>query len=173
MADLTPEERVEMDRVWRKKVRTIEYRAFELCKNVVDGFQARLEEYRKDVDDKRVPVKWNGYSAQIDALENSIMMTQLLLGMKCLPRDCQSPRTLETALRDVGVKESVIDATTKQCEEYRRKALALRNESLDLGDYATRVTLSVLNEKTRKGEKLTPEEDTALQRIYETLADEH
>lgn len=173
MTELTSEQRATEDELWMKKIGVIEYRAFELCKNVIDGFQARLEEYRMEIDNARVPVQWTGYSAQRDALHNAIMITQLLLGMKCLPRDCQSPRTLETALRDASIEETFIDATTKQCEEYHTKALALRDESLDLGDYERRVTLSVLNEKKRRGEKLTPEEDVALQRIYEILADEH
>lgn len=173
MAELTPEQRAELNDLWKKKIGVIECRAFELCKNVIDGYHARLEECRKAVDSGRVPVQWTGYSTERDALHNSIMMTQLLLGMKCLPRDCQSPRTLETALRDAGIEEAFIDATTKQCEEYHTKALSLRAESLDLDHYARHVTLSVLTEKKRMGEKLTPDEDVALQRIYEILAEEH
>jgi len=105
-----------------EKIGLIEYRLFELCKNVLDGYQKKLEGYEREVDNLNVPVSWENYQIDRDCLHHSIMSLQLLLGFHCLPQMYSAPRTLEAALRDLGVNEGEIDFDIKSCESYLQRA---------------------------------------------------
>ncbi len=97
---------------------TTEYRLLELYGNVLDGYQKRLEEYEREVDNQNVPVSWKNYQIDRNSLYNSIMSLQLLLGLDCLPRKSPIPRTLEVALQDLGVNEEQITTVVKViCKE--------------------------------------------------------
>lgn len=156
-----------------RKLSTMEYRMLELCGNILDGYQKRLDEYEKEIDSLNVPVSWPNYQIDRDGLHNSIMSLQLLLGENCLPRGCPVSRTLETALRDSGINEEDISVETKRCEDYLQRANELKERSLELGERAREVTRDVLREKRRRGETLTTEEKNALERVYEILSADH
>ncbi len=156
-----------------KKISTIEYRLLELCGNVLDGYQKRLEEYERNVDNQNVPVSWKNYQIDRDSLYNSMMSLQLLLGLDCLPKMCQAPRTLEMALRYSGVNEELINSEIKRCESHLQRAYDLRNRSLDYFDRERSATYDFLREKKKKGETLTSEEKELLDRVCEILSADH
>ncbi len=158
---------------WERKMSTMEYRLLGLCGDILDGYQKRLEGYEREVDSLNVPVSWPDYQIDRDGLYNSIMSLQLLLGVKCLPRGCPVPRTLETALRDSGINEDDISTETKRCEDYLQRAHELKERSLELGERAREVTRDVLREKRMRGETLTTEEKNVLERVYEILSADH
>lgn len=159
--------------MWEKKLSTIEYRAVELCGNILEGYQRRLEEYEKNLDCLNVPVFCPDYQTDRDGLYNSIITLQLLLGVKCITRDCQYPRTLESALQDAGIDKQNVGAEVNRCEDYLEKAKKLKEKSLDLAERAIRVTRDVLKEKQMQGEALTTEEKNALERVYDILSADH
>lgn len=156
-----------------KKISLIEYRLFELCKNVLEGYQKKLEGYEREVDNLNVPVSWANYQIDRDCLHNSIMSLQLLLGLDCLPQMYPAPRTLEAALRYLGVDKGEIDSDINSCESYLQRANELKERSLELGERAREVTRDVLREKRMRGETLTTEEKNALERVYEILSADH
>ncbi len=156
-----------------RKLSTMEYRMLELCGNILDGYQKRLDEYEKQVDNLNVPVSWSNYQIDRDSLYNSIMSLQLLLGLECLPRMCPTPRTLEAALRDSGVDEREIDSDIKSCESYLERAKELKEKSLDYFEKERRATYNFLREKRMSGEPLTSEEKERLDRICEVLSADH
>ena len=67
-------------------------------------------------------VELNGNLDDKNCLHHSIMSLQLLLGFHCLPQMYSAPRTLEAALRDLGVNEGEIDFDIKSCESYLQRA---------------------------------------------------
>ena len=152
---------------------TTEYRLLELCGNVLDGYQKRLEEYKREVDDQNVPVSWPNYQMDRDGLHNSIMSLQLLLGLDCLPRTSPVPRTLEAALQDLGFNEEQITTEIKRCESHLQRAHDLKNRSLDYFDRERSATYDFLQGKKKKGEALTSEEKEHLDRICEILSADH
>lgn len=156
-----------------KKISLIEYRLFELCKNVLDGYQKKLEGYEREVDNLNVPVSWANYQIDRDCLYNSIMGLQLLLGLDCLPKMYPAPRTLEAALRDSGVDEREIDSDIKSCESYLERAKELKEKSLDYFEKERGATYNFLREKRMSGEPLTSEEKERLDRICEVLSADH
>ncbi len=156
-----------------KKISTIEYQLLELCGNVLDGYRKRLEEYERDVDNQNVPVSWKNYQIDRDSLHNSIMSLQLLLGLDCLPKMCTAPRTLEVALRDLGVNEEQINAEIKCCEDYLQRAHNLKERSLDYYQREIRTTYDFLRRKKKRGETLTLEEKENLDRVCEILSANH
>ena len=152
---------------------TTEYRLLELCGNVLDGYQKRLEEYKREVDDQNVPVSWPNYQMDRDGLHNSIMSLQLLLGLDCLPRTSPVPRTLEAALQDLGVNEEQITTEIKRCESYLQRANDLKESSLGYFGRKVRATYDFYSEKKRRGETLTSEEKENLDRVCEILSADH
>ena len=159
--------------LWEQKISTIEYRVLDLCVNIIDGYQRRLEEYEQDIDHLNVPISTPNYQEDHIGLRNSIITLQLLLGKRCLPRNCQYPETLENALRSSGMDEENISLEVEHCEDYLEKAKKLSEKSVELGERAREVTLGVLKEKRGRGETLTTEEMNALERIYEILSVDH
>lgn len=159
--------------LWEQKISTIEYRVLDLCVNILDGYQRRLEEYEKNLDCLNIPVSHRDYQTDRDGLHNSIITLQLLIGYKCLPRDCQYPRTLESALRSSGMDEQNITIEVKRCEGYLERAAKLSQKSEDLAERAIRVTRDVLREKKMRGETLTVEERNALEIVYDILSVDH
>src|SRR3989344_2877111 len=116
-------------RVWEIKISTIEYRTFDICKSVIDGYQKRLEAYERNIEAKHLPLSCPGTSEDIDALHKSTVTLGILLGLGCLPNDCRKPMTLEDALRNAGMDEQFILDEKKCCEEYNNKAKYLREKS--------------------------------------------
>ncbi|MBU1643713.1 MAG: hypothetical protein KKA62_04575 [Nanoarchaeota archaeon] len=156
-----------------KKSSTIEYHLLELCGNVLEGYQKRLERYEKEVDSQNIPVSWPDYQIDRDSLHNSIISLQLLLGLNCLPKMCPTPRTLEAALREVGINDEQINAEFKRCESYLQRAKELKERSLDYSEKERRATYNFLREKRRRGEPLTSEEKECLDNICEILSADH
>jgi len=173
MVSLTEDQKREATELWKKKISTIEYRALELCGNIIEGYQRRLERYEGDLDAQNIPVRWPDYSTDREGLHNSIISLQLLLGLGGLPRDCQSPRTLETALYDAGMDKENVDTEVNRGEGYLTRAEQLDQKAGDLFEREINLTIEVLTAKKRKGEPLTPEEEEALERVYDILADDH
>ena len=156
-----------------RKLSTTEYRMLELCGNILNRYQKRLDEYERDVNSLNIPVSWPNYQIDRDGLHNSIMSLQLLLGENCLPKGCQIPRTLEIALRDSGVNEENISAEIKRCGDYLQRAHELKAKSLDLHEHEVRATCDVLRSKRNRGEILTTEEKENLDRVCEILSADH
>ena len=152
---------------------TTEYRLLELCGNVLDGYQKRLEGYKREVDNQNVPVSWKNYQIDRDSLYNSIMSLQLLLGLDCLPRTSPVPKTLEAALQDLGVNEEQITTEIKRCESYLQRANDLKESSLGYFGREVRATYDFYSEKKRRGETLTSEEKENLDRVCEILSADH
>ena len=152
---------------------TTEYRLLELCGNVLDGYQKRLEGYKREVDNQNVPVSWPDYQIDRYSLHNSIISLQLLLGLDCLPRTSPVPRTLEAALQDLGVNEEQITTEIKRCESYLQRANDLKESSLVYFDREIRGTYKFYREKRRRGETLTSKEKEHLDRICEILSADH
>lgn len=173
MTQLTDKQKYELTKLWEKKSSTIEYRILDLCVNILDGYQRRLEEYEKNLDCLNILVSLPDYQTDREGLHNSIITLQLLLGEKCLTRDCQYPRTLESALRSSGVDEQNTTAEVKRCEGYLERAEKLAQKSEVLAERAIRVTRDVLREKQMRGEALTTEERNALERVYDILSVDH
>ncbi len=173
MIKLTDEQERELTNLWEQKISTMEYRTLDLCANIIDGYQRRLEEYERNVDCLNVPFHVPDYQTDRDGLHNSIITLQLLLGMKCLTRDCQYPRTLESALQDTGMAEQNVSTEVKRCEDYLERANKSSQKSLDLAERAIRVTRDVLREKRIRGDTLTTDERNALDRAYDILSADH
>lgn len=171
MTQLTDKQEYELTKLWEQKSSTIEWRVLDLCANILDGYQRRLEDYEQNLNCLNVLISWPDYQTDRDGLYNSIITLQLLLGVKCLTCDCQYPRTLESALRDSGVNEEDISAEIKHCEDSLQRARELKTKSLDLAGRVPRVTRDVLREKRMKGGILTTEERSALERAYDILSD--
>ncbi len=173
MATLNDEQEQELIELWEKKISTIEYRTLDLCANIIEGYQRRLGEYERNVDCLNVPFSCPDYQTDRDGLNNSIINLQLLLGMKCLTRNCQYPRTLESALQDTGMAEQNVNTEVKRCEDYLERAKELSQKSSYLAEHAIRVTRDVLREKQMRGEALTTEERNALDIAYDILSVDH
>jgi len=118
MDELTEGQKSGLTQLREKKTSIIEYRALELCGNIIQGYQKRLEEYERNIIGQNVevnvPVSWPNYGIDRDGLHNSIMALQLLLGYKCLANGCQYPKTLETALQEASIDEPDISNERKR-----------------------------------------------------------
>ena len=173
MVELTSEQREKQAELWKKKIGCLEYRTLDLCGNILDGYQARLNEYGNNINQRNVPVSRPDSSIDSKSLHDSTITLQLLLGRKCLYRGCQYPQTLETALQEAGLDEQNVTEEVKRCNDYLEKARELRTKSLDLAEQGLKVTHEVLTAKLRKGEVLTVEEKEALDFFYDVVDANH
>lgn len=157
---------------WMKKTNTLEYQSLELCKNMIDGCEARLNGYELALAREELFYSWPGEDQDREGLLRATITLQVLLGWEP-PYRTQRPRTLEEALENSGLDAEMVRAEVKVCEEYHHKACELKEKRLLLGEKNFQLRYDVLAQKSRKGIILTEQERTALDNIYEILAADH
>lgn len=158
---------------WNIKCSSLEYRTLELCIIIIEGYEIRLEEDKRNLNELNIPLSSLNFSTDYKGLHNSTITLQLLLGLKCLPNDCQYPQTLETALQMAGMSEETVKTEVERCEGYLEKANNLRRRSSNFAELKTRTTYDFLMNKLAEGETLTPEERKALESAGNILAEDH
>jgi len=161
-----------------RKLRTAEHRLFELCKPVIDSYseyidysEAKLEELRKGsyVFGPEAPGRIDHEMFMV-----TLHSLQTLLGSgwqysHIFPK----PRTLEAALKDVGVDEKYIAAEVNILNEYHEKARSLWIKDSELADKWVHVTYDTLLKKMFDGNELNEYEKLAFESAADVLSSDH
>ncbi len=155
-----------------RKRSTIEYKAFELCKKIVDYYEKDLEREEQNLNKQLILVQSN-FKVSYDMFHSSIFVLQSLCGANPSYEKHNPPRTLEEALLSAGVEEKEVKKEKMLCEEYLQKTTSLYWKSRELCDRDTDLTYNLLMRKFCEGKKLTPEEEKALNWAGEILSSDH
>ncbi len=160
--------------VWFQKKSTLEYRSLVLCRNFIDGYEAKVNDYEQALERKELFPSWPGYEPDRNTLCHATITLQILLGYEPFQvRDQTSLKTLEEALREKGLDNEDITLEVDSCQEYHQKAHYLKNKLLQLGERSFQLRFDVLTAKKGRGEELTEREKQALDNLYDILADNH
>lgn len=160
--------------LWMKKIGTAEYSALNICEQVVRSYQSRVEHWERAWERGTTEYPFPNSSindADRKALEQAIVTLQDLLGYQVLYRQQPQPRSLEDALRSVGVEDkAAIDKEVQRAKEYLQTAYGIENKALALDEKWIEYTHKALSAKSRI-EKLTEEERQLLNDLTDTLVD--
>jgi len=151
----------------------INYNTFQLCKNVVDGYESRLNDYELALDQEEIFYSWPGYEHDRNALHHARINLQILCGYDSQYKNQPHLQTLEDALRNTNLEEPEIKKETENCRKYERKAYDLGEKSFSQSDRALDLRYKVLTAKQRRGEILTEREKAALEFIYDIADANH
>ena len=173
MDKLTEEEKQKRNKDWIKKIGTLEYNTFNLCKNSVDGYESRLNDYEQALEREELFHPWSGHEFDRDALHYARINLQILCGYDSQFNNQPKLQTLEEALRNAGLEEPEIKTETENCRKYERKAHDLREKLFSLSERSLELQHIVLTAKQRRGEILTEREKAALEFIYDVADANH
>ncbi len=172
MPQQTEEERQRKTQVWIKKISTLEYHTLQLCEKVMTAYEQELAACERELDHCRVPLSVP-HSIGYDLAHDTVITLQILAGCKPAYRNQQKPRTLEEALRSVGIKDDVIHTEQQRCHDYLQKMETLMHKSQELADRNVQITYDVLTAKLNGGATLTPEEHKAYEWSLDVFAANH
>ncbi|MDP3990088.1 MAG: hypothetical protein Q8Q01_02690 [archaeon] len=173
MDHLTEEEKQKRDQDWIKKIGTLEYNTFNLCKSSVDGYESRLNDYERSIEQEELFYSWVGYEHDRQSLLYAKINLQNLLGYDPSFRNQPKLKTLEEALREVELEEAEIKIETENCQKYDQKAHDLQERCSYLSEQVLELQKRVLTAKMRSGETLTERERKALEFIYDVADANH
>lgn len=174
---LTPEERERRQELWMKKIGTVEYYALNLCEQIVQSYKSRVDDWKCVLEQEDAGYPFPKHSlnkADHDGLKQTIFTLQHLLGYRVSYRKQPQPRSLEGALRSVGIEDqAVIDQEVQRANEYLKIAHEAKNSFIDLGEKVRQYTHEALITKSLRGENLTPEEIKLLNDLADIAISQH